>query len=283
MAPLTVTSRSLRSVRVSARLPRVIAGVLAAILMIAGLRAALAPAPDAPAAPRIERVAADDLGASSFAEGFVRAYLTWSRDEPDEERLARLAPYTRGLDPTAGLQPGTGSAQQVRWTAVLGERRRARTQLITVAAQVDEDLVYVSVPVGRDARGYLGLAAYPAFVGPPATRNRVKPPDEESVADGALVGVISRALRNYLAANRSNLLADLTPDALVSVPSVPLRMTDEQLQLTWVTPSRRVAAQVQVSDAHESTWTLRYELDVERRDRWYVRSIQVDPTFRATS
>jgi hypothetical protein len=283
MAPLTVTSRSLRSIRVSARLPRMIAGALAAILMIAGLRAVIAPAPKAPAAARTERVVADDLGASSFAEGFVRAYLTWSRDEPDDTRLRRLAPYARGLDPSAGLRPGTGSAQQVLWTAVLGERRRGPTQLITVAAQVDDDLVYVSVPVGRDARGYLGLAAYPAFVGPPATRNRVKAPDEESVADGALIRVISRALRNYLAANGSNLLADLTPDALVSVPTVPLRMTGDQVQVTWVTAGRRVAAQVEVSDAHKSTWTLRYELDVQRRDRWYVRSIQVDPTFRATS
>jgi hypothetical protein len=41
-----------------------------------------------------------------------------------------------------------------------------------------------------------------------------------------------------------------------------------------------VAVTVTTEDADGVEWTLRYELSVVRRDRWYVREISVDPTSR---
>jgi hypothetical protein len=133
--------------------------------------------------------------------------------------------------------------------------------------------------VGRDRRGFLYVSDYPALVGPPAIDSNPAPRSEDEVDDDALVDVVDRALRNYLAGNANNLTADLTPDALVSLPTEPMKVNETD-QPTWVVPGRRVAVQITARDARENGWTLRYELEVEKRERWYVRSVQVDPTFR---
>jgi hypothetical protein len=135
------------------------------------------------------------------------------------------------------------------------------------------------VPVNRDRRGLLSISAYPAIVGPPATNSKPEPADEDSVEDADLVAVAQRAMRNYLAANRNNLLADLTPDARISLPADPMTV-DGEPAVTWVVAKRRIAVELNTKDRQGTTWTLRYELDVRRRDRWYVRSVQVDPAFR---
>ena len=38
-----------------------------------------------------------------------------------------------------------------------------------------------------------------------------------------------------------------------------------------------VAVEVSAADAAGTLWTLRYELAVVHRDRWYVRAIEPDP------
>jgi hypothetical protein len=130
----------------------------------------------------------------------------------------------------------------------------------------------------RDRRGFLGIADFPALVGPPPTDpvDAAKRPATRSVDDTALVIVVERAARNYLAGNRDNLLADLTPDAVVSLPERRLRVTDVQ-DVTWLEPSTTVGLELQAQDAAGDTWTLRYALSVRRSDRWYVRSIHLDP------
>jgi hypothetical protein len=271
------TTQALRTVRLRARVPRFVAGLVAAVLVAAGLRATIAPSA-APAPVRVTRVAAGDQAAGAYAEAFARAYLTWDADRPDE-RQRRLAPYVADLDADGGVQPATDTTQRVVWTAVVGQRREQDTSLVTVAAQTSGPLLYLSIPVARSARGYLFVAGYPAIVGAPASDQSVTATPDADVEDDALVSVVSRALRNYLAANRSNLLADLTPDALVSLPAQPLTVTAVD-QVTWLAANRRVAVQLHAQDRSKNTWTLRYELDVRRTDRWYVRSVQVDPRFR---
>jgi len=274
------TTRSLRRVRLQARAPRLVAMLVAAVLIAAGLRATLAPrVVSAPA--QVTRIAVGDQAAGAYAEAFARAYLTWDARTPDE-RERRLAPFIASLDADAGLQPAPDTSQSVVWTTVVGQRRSPDAWLVTVAAQTSGPLLYLSVPVARSPRGYLSLAGYPAIVGPPATDDRGTATAGPEVDDDALNAVVARAMRNYLAANRSNLLADLAPDALVSLPSEPLTVTSSE-KATWVVTGERVAVALTARDRRQNTWTLRYELDVRKRERWYVQSVQVDPRFRGGS
>jgi hypothetical protein len=278
MTDIAPVTRSLWTVRLRARVPQIIVGLCALILMAAGVRATFAPRTQS-AAPRPVARTVNDEGAEAFAEGFARAYLSWDTDNL-EDRAQRLKPYVGALDADGGLQPARGTSQQVMWTAVVGESRAPEARLITLAVQTTRQLVHLSVPVSRDRRGYLSIRAYPAVVGPPAIDPEATAPRERDVDDDALVDVVERAVRNYLAASRTNLLADLTPDALVSLPSEPLTVTHTD-RVSWVTAAHRVAVEVDARDRSGSTWTLRYELEVRKRDRWYVQSVQVDPTFRS--
>jgi hypothetical protein len=276
-----LTSGSLRSARVRARIPRVVAMVFVVLLSATGLRVILSGPQQAPAA-RTVVAPSGDQGATSFAEAFTRAYLTWDGDDPDA-RAAQLKPFLGSdLDADGGLQAATGQSQSVSWTAVLGDRREGERRLVTVMAQTSSGVTYLSVPVQRNRRGFLAIAGYPAIVGPPAVDAQQQQPAEDEVQDDALKTVVTRALTNYLAANQRNLLADLTPDAVVSLPSAALKLRQVDA-VTWVKPRRRVAVQLTAQDDHGTTWTLRYELDVLHRDRWYVRSLQVNPTFQGGS
>ena len=106
-------------------------------------------------------------------------------------------------------------------------------------------------------------------------------PTEQDVDDPELRAVSERAVRNYLAGQRRNLAADLADGAIVALPSK--RLTVESVEsITWAA-GRRVAVQVRASDAGSATWTLRYELAVVRRERWYVRSLHVNPRSKGVS
>jgi hypothetical protein len=272
--PVGVEARSLRALRTRARLPRVLATAAVALLALAGLRALVDSTTPAPARERI--VAAGDQAVGAFAESFVRVYLGFDPAEPDL-REAQLADYlSRSLDPDAGLARPADEARRVGWTTVVGEVRRGRRTTVTVAAEVAGETVHLAVPVGRDERGFLAVVGYPALVGPPAHDAAVGPPSEEEVEDSGLRAVCERAVRNYLAGERRNLAADLTDDAVVSLPGRELEVRSIDA-ITWAVLGRRVAIQLQADDDGNATWTLRYELAVVRRDRWYVRSLHTDP------
>jgi hypothetical protein len=265
-----------RGARLRARAPRIAFFGLIAILSIAGLRSILEPPPEPAAAARAGQ-RGHDIAAQSFAEGFVRAYLTWHADDGGERerRLAQYVPSTLDID--AGLQPGADSDREVVWTAVAGARTDGSRTVVTVVAQTSAGLVYLSVPVQRDRRGFLSVAGYPALVGPPPVDRNPPMMSEEPLEDDQLVAVAERALTNYLARERMNLLADLTPDAVVSLPVEALSVTQFN-DTTWVKRNRVVAVELKADDAGGNTWTLRYELGVRKRERWYVRSLHVDPS-----
>ena len=260
-------------VTLAARAPRIVAGVLAAVVMVAGLRAIVAGPPAPPAAAR--PAPAPDQAAASFAEAFVRSYLSWDPARPDERERALARFASEGLDAGAGLEIPDGAAQTVSWSAVVGSQPATRRrQLVTVAAVAGQRSWYVAVPVTRDKRGYLAVAGYPALVGPPPVATGERASEEDEVADPQLRAVAQRAVRNYLAGERNNLLADLDPGAVVSLPRERARV----LAVEEVTAAGRgrVAVAVQASTAG-ARFTLRYELSVLRRERWYVRSIETDP------
>jgi hypothetical protein len=270
-----VDTRSLRAERLRALAPRLVFGVTLGILALAGLRAAVMGPPAPAAAPRVAAV--PDQGAQGLAEGFARAYLSWDASHP-EARERALRPFlSDSLETDGGLAPASGTQRSVSWTAAVAEQRRGSRRTITVAVGSSDGPIYLAVPVDRDARGLLSVGASPALVGPPPVDRSPEAEDEEEVEDGRLSAVATRAVSNYLARERADLLADLAPEATVSLPAQRLSVRSED-PVTWAVPDRRVAVQVQAEDELRNRWTLRYELEVSRRDRWYVRSLHVDPT-----
>ena len=273
-------SHSLRSTRVRALLPRIaIYGVLG-IISIAGLRAIIAGPAESPAVAAPSTAGSLDPAAEAFAEGFTAVYLSWDADHLDqrERELAAYLPAT--IDSTYGLSPASGSSQQIVWIAAMGAGRSGSVLNVTVAARTDHGkTLHLVVPVARDEDGFLYLAGYPALVGPPPVASAASVPLGEEISDEPLETVIKRAITNYLEGSRSNLVADLTSDAVVSLPAIHLNVTDVETP-TWVVANRRVAVLVAAQDQEHNAWNLRYELDVRHSDRWYVQGIEADPTLK---
>jgi hypothetical protein len=167
----------------------------------------------------------------------------------------------------------------VEWAEVVQQREPLPGHhLYTVAAQTDTaGLLYLTVAVARTGRGALELDGYPGFVGAPASVPAQPPERLLEVTDPALVTVVQRALRNYLAAAGSELQADLTSAARVSLPGLALSLASVQ-RLNWSPDGRSVLAVVQALDSRGVRYTLEYELDVVREEgRWEVSAVQVDP------
>jgi hypothetical protein len=282
---VTIASRSLWRIRLARELPRYLLYALAVTGLLASARFAIAP--PQPAARAAQRVLAPrDLAAEGFASLFARRYLTWDGNDLEAHQRA-LAPFIgSGMDPDAGLQQPSGGnrsedGQQVQWTQVVQEREPTSGQHVyTVATQTDTaGLLYLTVSVIRKADGALALAGYPAFVGAPAAggADTSGPGRLRAVEDTALATVVERALRNYLAGSASELAADLTSDARVSLPGLELALQSVQ-SLDWCAGGGSVLAVLRAQDARGAQYTLDYELDVARRaSRWEVSAIQMDP------
>jgi hypothetical protein len=268
--------RSLWRLRWARRVPKLAALCLVAALCSAGLRTAIAGPTELRQVGRLG--ATQDLGAETFAEAFVRAYLTWDPAHPERHERQVAAFTSDALAPGAGLSVPARTAQQVVWTAAISDEAVSSTRrLVTVAAEATSGPpYYVSVPVQRDRRGFMAITGYPAVVGAPPVDTKVSSADEPDVEDSELQTVVRRAIANYLARQGDNLRADLDKLAVVALPSARLKVRSIDA-VTW---ARRgcVAAEVR-ADGRGAGWTLRYELDVVRRDRWYVRSIE---TSRST-
>lgn len=244
-----------------------------AVLCIAGLRVIIAGPPRAPAPVAIAET--EDLATRGFAESFARAYLSWDAERPERHERAVSAFASAELEPAAGLDVGDRS-QSVRWTTVADLEERAQRQVVTVLCETDRGRYYLTVSVSRDERGFLYVGDYPSIVGAPPANVEVAHAEEEEVESEDLRAVAERAIGNYLAGSKRNLLADLDPKAIVSLPQPRLRVESVD-ELTWARPGV-IAVQLQARAAGQRSFTLRYELAVIKRDRWYVRSIQVNPT-----
>jgi hypothetical protein len=270
------TPRSLRRDRALARLPRALAGALAAVLILAGLRTVVfgaAPAPLLPSAP----AAATDLAAEGFAAEVATLYLGYDAGAPDRRTEALRALVGEGLGADLGMEPPARVSQRVRWArAVQDQEAIAGGRLITVAVQTDRHgLLHLSVPVRRDGAARLALAGYPALVGAPEVDADAAPPARRDVADDALRVVAARAVGNYLARDAGDLQADLAPGARVALPALALAV-QSTLTVTVAGPGG-VLVTVQARDPDGGEYTLTYELGVVRAERWYVSSVQAFP------
>jgi hypothetical protein len=274
---VSVEARRVRVARLRASAPRHLASAALLILVALGLRSLLsAPAP-APIPPTPERAGAPS---QDFALQFARAYLTYDAERPGLRSRA-MSPFLGDiLDAAAGL-PAAGR-QRVLWAQVASDQRALLGgRIITIAAGVSTQVVpvYLAVPVRHDPGRGLSLAAHPSFVGAPALDPQPPSPALSALGERDVATVAARAMRNYLARSAPNLKADLAPDALVTLPTVPLLLRRiESLEWIGAAGSGAVLATVAAEDPRGATYTLAYELGIERRERPYVTFIQVVPT-----
>jgi hypothetical protein len=276
---VTIATRALWRIRLVRELPRYLLCVTALAGLAASVRFVLAPVGIGTATTAVHQAAPPDRAAEAFAVLFVRRYLTWNASEPQADATA-LEPFLGpGLESDAGLVLPASGEQHVEWAeAVQAREPQPLEQVYTVAAQTDTSgLLYMTVPVWRTARGGLALGGYPAFVGAPGAGPAQTQGHLREVAEPALATVVQRVLRNYLAASSSELEADLTDGARISLPSPPLSLVSMQ-HLVWAPGEGSVLATVQARDRRGAQYTLAYELDVVRQQgRWEVSAVQTDP------
>ncbi len=279
-ATVTVTARAMWRIRLRRELSRRLLQALGVMGLIASARFAIAPPRPVIVRSSTPSALLPDRAAEGFASLFARRYLTWDSSNPEAHDSA-LAPYLgTSLEAGAAMQPPSSGAERVQWTEVVQARVPAPDEHVyTVAAQTDAaGLVYLSVSVLRRADGRLALAGYPAFVGAPSTTAASPPAQLREVQEPALSTVVERALRNYLAGSASELAADLTSQARVSLPATALALQAVR-SLDWSPDGRSVVAIVQAVDERGAQYTLAYELDVTSAGgRWEVSAIQMDPT-----
>lgn len=268
------STASYSRVRWAARAPRLLAALLVLALSAAGLRATLAPS----VAPRppVQHEAPRHVAAEGIAERFARVYLSWDPRRPRERDRRLAAMSSVALEPGAGYAPPEGASEAVRWTAVVGQTLGPRGRTVVVAVETSRRLLHLEVPIARDRSGRLFVADYPALVGGPATTSSAERSEGPEVADGELRAVVVRALGNYLEGDGLNLRADLVAGASASLPGTPLELLSVD-PVTRVGPGR-VAALASVEEPTGGELRLRYELQVVRRERWYVRAIGSTPT-----
>jgi hypothetical protein len=275
---VTITARPLWRLRAGPALTRNLLRAAMAVGLLASARYAIDP--PRPAVARPVAVVSADLSAQGYAALFARRYLTWDSAAPDAHRRGLAAFAGSEMDPDLGMRlPPTGH-QSVDWVDVVQVRSEGPAERVyTVAAETDTGQVaYLSVPVVHPSGGAVSLAGYPALVGAPATAPATDTTAGlRDVDDSGLTAVVQRALSNYLAGYASELAADLSPGAHLSLP-VPSLSLDSVQALKWSPDGTSVIAAVQASGADGAQYTLAYELDVARwGTRWEVSAIQMDP------
>jgi hypothetical protein len=268
--------RGARVTRRWGRAPGRVALIALLLLAAVGVKTTLAPRATSAPPPPPPAAGARGITEQGFAQAFARAYLSWDARRPDQHQQQVAAFLSETLDADGGLQMPPRGDQRVVWTTPIQDQADAHgDRLITVAAQTTRQLLYLAVPVHRTDRGFLVVPRYPALVGPPVSDPGAPPAEEREVTDTALRAVAERAVTNFLAGQRANLLADLSPDAVVSLP--PALLDVRSVRSVTKAARDRVGVELSAADDVGVQWTLRYELRVVRRDRWYVRAIEPDP------
>jgi conjugative transposon protein TcpC len=268
-----------RWTRWRSRLPRLVAMVAVLVLTLVGLRELIAPEPAIRAGGG---AAAADAAAEDFAVQFARAYLTYDAEKPEAREAALAGFLPSELDPDGGLVPRDGS-QRVLWAQVASNQRAlAGGRVITVAARTtgQQQPLYLAVTVRHEPGRPLALMGYPSFVGAPSVSVEPEAVDRGTVEDPSVIEVAGRVVRNYLAGEVGNLEADLSEDALVTVPTIVLQVASVD-QVVWTgegPDSGAVLVTVSATDAYGGTYRLTYELGLVLRDRPYIDFVQVIPT-----
>lgn len=277
LARASDVAQGVRGARLRASAPRYVAVAVVGLLLILGLRSIISP-PQPASAPILETA---DAPSQSFALQFARAYLTYDAKRPAERNQALAALLPTSVDRGAGVFPESGR-QRVLWTNIASDQPAlVGGRVITVAAGVStqSEPVYLAIPVRHPPDGSVSLAGYPSFVGAPLVDTRAGASSYDEVSDQAVEEVVERVMRNYLAGSATNLKADLTDEAYITLPTVFLQMETVE-QLVWLggAGSGAVLVTLMASDANRVTYTLTYEVGLAYWERPYVTFISVIPT-----
>jgi len=259
-----------------------------AVILIRGVGAAFSspvrPQAAAPTAPTATPLVADQES-QAFADGFARAYLSFSAN--------RLADWTRGVasylasglsDRAAAVLPRTGPGQQVAQATVARVVSLGGTRaLITVACSFTDPsrpARYLTVPVARDTAGGLSVFDLPALSAPPPKGSVAfaEPPPLTDPDAGVIQQLVGRFLGAYLSGqDPSGLAYLLAPGASVPRLGAGLALVSVDALGQEGEPtasSASVEAAVHVRDTHSGVvYPLRYRLSLVHRDRWYVSSL----------
>lgn len=265
------------------RLGREVGRYLLCALSLAGIAAsarfAIAPPQAKLPSSLLRPTPGADRAAEGYAALFARRYLTWSAGEPQTSEHALEAFLGPAVEANAGIELPAAGEQRVEWDEVVQAREPGPGRHVyTVAAQTDSaGLLYLTVGVTRTPDGSLALSGYPAFVGAPSTTQLQSQGDLAEVSEPALVTVVRRALRNYLAGSFNELAADLAAGARVSLPALALSLESLQ-RVEWTARGSSLLAVLRAEDQRGVQYTLAYELDVGREQgRWEISAVQMDP------
>lgn len=227
-----------------------------------------------------------DIEAQAFAASFARLYLTYSA-RTTEAQQAALQPMMRsGLDVGAAVAPQRGGAAQrvvsvwpARSKDLGGGHGRVTLACLVVSGGASR-MVYLAVPVGRDARGGLAVEDWPAPAAPPR-RGEPTEGDEIDLTDAAeqpIKDLLGRFMPWYLSGQpvASQFVA---PGGVVD----PLAHAYELQEIVSVAQAgpptaegRVVLVTARIDDTTtKAQFTARYRvLVVKPFDRWLVKRIQ---------
>jgi Conjugative transposon protein TcpC len=264
--------------RLMARVPRLLAGAAAVVLILAGLRTVVFGAP----APKIERFyepTSNNIGTEAFAEAFARTYLTWNGSSAVQAYDQSLARYNPQFADGQGVQP-SNTPERVSWASVVQDQSSALkgSRIVTVELQLvpGDRTVYLAVPVNRAQNGTLAITTWPSLVGAPAVQSVPTIPSLTAVTDPHLITVVTRAITNYLAGDQNDLQADLASGTQITYPPQQLKVSGPPVSVQSTGPGG-VLITIRATDAQGAAYTLAYEVGVELTERWYVNSIEVIP------
>lgn len=258
---------------------RVALWVFIGLVLVRGLGDILAGGRDQPAVPAPSPSAAFPGDAErAFAAGFARVYV----ESPSARALGSyLAP---GLADQLGARSAQSRARVAQATPAGEQVLEAGRALITVACQLAGEahrVLYVAVPVARDAGGGLSVFGLPSLVASPLA-GQVDAESPQPVT-GSEAAEIRRLAERFLAAylpgpGGGDLAYLLAPGASIAPAGEGLRLLEvtDVGQLGEGTGTQRtLLVQARVRDAAaRATYPVAYRLEVVRRDRWYVSGVQ---------
>lgn len=231
----------------------------------------------------IERVPSTvtlDRPAELFAQQFARAYLSYDARDP-QQRSEALGRFDDGSGTLSrDYQAPAEGRRSVRSSGVLQAFAVPQGTRYVVAAETSSDgSLYLAVTVERDADGSLSVVGAPALVGPPVSGPAQPEPGGQELDDPDAERVVTRAMRNYLAGADDDLAADLSSEAVVSLPTIALSL-ERVTQVRWEDGAfQSVLTSVAVRSSTGEQLELTYELALEQRDgRWLVAGIHNNPT-----
>ncbi len=238
-----------------------------------------------PAKPKIVQVSEisakfPDASVEGFALGFARDYLTYDGARP-EDHSKRVSRYlSNAVEEGAGLVIPGDAKDEISSVHLVGSRKEGetgRTKIATVTVAyrlVDDSRGYLNVTVTRDGDGRLAVPEYPSFIAKPSLDRDIEISKKDDVVDPAVVGVIRRFMRNYLAGSRTDLQADVLPGYEISpLGHMTLRELGEVKLLRNNGQKKLVSVQTYAVTESGVEHLMVYRVLIVKKQRWYVNAV----------